>query len=258
MLIPERQSRLQQIVSAKGVIDLDSLVRELNVSASTVRRDLGELEERGLVRRTHGGVVWTGGDESRDTARPYAFAQRMQFRVDVKRRLARAAKTLVQPGETILLDGGSSTYYLAEALRGTRLQVVTNSLPIAELYADDDQVETILTGGLIYPQYGVLVGPMAEATLATIHTKTLFLSVAGVHRGTLYNQNMLLVTAEQRMMEQSQRTILLIDSSKFGQQALVKLCALDRVDAIVTDAEPPDVMRAEIDRAGCELIVADE
>lgn len=258
MLIPERQSRLQQIVSAKGVIDLDSLVRELNVSASTVRRDLGELEERGLVKRTHGGVVWTGGDEPRDGAKPYAFAQRMQFRVDVKRRLAQAAKSLVQPGETILLDGGSTTYYLAEALRGTRLQIVTNSLPIAELYADDDQVETILTGGLIYPRYGVLVGPMAEATLATIHTKTLFLSVAGVHRGTLYNQNMLLVTAEQRMMEQSQRTILLIDSSKFGQQALVKLCALDRVDAIVTDAEPPDVMRAEIDRAGCELIVAGE
>ena len=258
MLIPERQSRLQQIVSAKGMIDLDSLVRELNVSASTVRRDLGELEERGLVRRTHGGVVWTGDAEARDGSRPYAFDDRMRYRVDVKRRLADAARSLVQPGETILLDGGSTTFYLAEALRGTRLQIVTNSLPIAELYRDDDQAELILIGGLVYPRYGVLVGPAAEAMIATIHTKTLFLSVAGVHRGTLYNQNMLLVTAEQRMMEQSQRTILLIDSSKFGQQALVKLCDIDRVDAVVTDAAPPDVMRAELDRAGCELIVAGE
>jgi DeoR/GlpR family transcriptional regulator of sugar metabolism len=92
--------------------------------------------------------------------------------------------------------------------------------------------------------------------LRTIHTKTLFLSPAGIHRGQLYNQNMLLVQAEQKMMEQSQRTVVLADSSKFGRQALVKLCDLAAIDVIVTDAQPPAAMVEEIEAAGCQLIVA--
>ena len=199
MLIPERQSRLQQLIATKGMIDLDSLVRELNVSASTIRRDLSEFEERGIVRRTHGGVVWTGDEPKDPGVKPYAFEQRMQYRVDAKRRIAAAARSLVHPGETILLDGGTTTFYLAQELLGTPLQLVTNSLPIATLYQNDEHAELVLVGGLVYPRYGVLLGPTAESMLSTIHTKTLFLSTAGVHAGSLYNQNMLLAQAEMRI-----------------------------------------------------------
>lgn len=255
MLIPQRQVRLQELIAEKGMSDLDSLARELNVSASTIRRDLNEFEERGMVRRTHGGVVWTGGDARE--SRPYAFEQRMAHLIDAKQAIARAARSLIRPGETILLDGGTTTFYFAQELIGTPLQIVTNSLPIASLYQNDDRAELVLVGGVVYPRYGVLLGPSAELMLSQIHATTLFLSVAGVNRGQLYNQNMLLVQTEKKMMEQSQRTVLLIDASKFGQQALVKLCDLSAIDTVVTNTMLPREVRDEIAAAGCELIVAD-
>src|SRR3954469_24147803 len=233
MLIPMRQSRLQEFLAKRGMCDLDTLAAELRVSQSTVRRDIEQLEQRGLVTRTHGGVVWIGATAS--NARPYAFDQRMNYQVDAKREIARAAARLVSPGETVLIDGGTTTFYLAQELLGRSLQLVTNSLPIANLFLNDEHVELILSGGLMYPRYGVLLGPTAENVLSQIHAKTLFLSVAATNGGVLYNQNLLLVQAEQKMMHQAQRIVLLVDAGKFGQQALAKLCDLNQIDTVVVD-----------------------
>src|SRR5215207_8795387 len=222
MLIPERQSRLKDLLARRGMSDLDTLSSELGVSQSTVRRDLELLEQAGLVQRTHGGVIWQGekgNGGGTPGARPYAFHARMNYQVENKRQIARAALSLVNTNDTVLLDGGTTTYYLAQELLDRPLQLVTNSLPIADLFLNDEHVEVVLIGGLLYPRYGVLLGPMAETTLASIHTKTVFLSVAGIHGGSLYNQNLLRVQAERRMMEQSQTVVLLADSGKFGQQA---------------------------------------
>ena len=254
MIIAERQSLLQQLLSQRGMADLDTLAAELHVSSSTVRRDLEQLEQRGLVKRTHGGVVWVG--DKTNGARPYAFDQRMGYQHDAKQAIAKAARALVSPGQTVLIDGGTTTFYLAQELLGQPLQLVTNSLPIANLFLNDDNVELILTGGLMYPRYGVLLGPTAEHILSTIHTKTLFLSVAGVHNGALYNQNLLLVQSERRMMEQAQEVVLLVDSTKFGQQALARLGDLSEVDTVVTDNAITDDHRHAIETAGCHLIVA--
>ena len=234
--------------------DLDTLAAELRVSSSTVRRDLETLEQQGLVKRTHGGVIWIG-DKVNGT-RPYAFDQRMGYQHDAKRAIAKAARALVSPGQTVLIDGGTTTFYLAQELLGQPLQLLTNSLPIANLFLNDDNVELILTGGLMYPRYGVLLGPTAEHILSTIHTKTLFLSVAGVHNNALYNQNLLLVQSERKMMEQAQEVVLLVDSTKFGQQALARLGDLSEVDTVVTDAAIASEHRKTIQSAGCQLIVA--
>jgi len=237
--------------------DLDTLAAELNVSQSTVRRDVENLEHNGLVERTHGGVIWLGDRGAAQAAGPYAFHQRMNYQSDAKRRIARAAGALVQPGQTILIDGGTTTFYLAQELLGRSLQIVTNSLPIANLFLNDEQVELVLTGGIMYPRHGVLLGPMVEKVLTSIHTKTLFLSVAGIHEGVLYNQNMLLVEAELRMMEQAQEVVLLADSGKFGQQALSRLCPLDQIDVVVSDESLPLDQREHVRAAGCNLIIAD-
>src|SRR3954453_17229901 len=204
MLIAERHSRMKELIGRRGSADLDTLAAELGVSQSTVRRDVELMQQAGIVERTHGGVIWVG-EKTVGGARPYAFEQRMSYHVEIKKQIARAARGLVQPGQTVLIDGGTTTFYFAQELLGTQLQLVTNSLPIANLFLNNDNVELILTGGLMYPRYGVLLGPMAENMLAGIHTKTLFLSVAGVNGGMLYNQNLLLVQSERRMMEQAQQ-----------------------------------------------------
>ncbi|MDB5294847.1 MAG: transcriptional regulator, DeoR family [Phycisphaerales bacterium] len=258
MLIIDRQNRLKSLLAARGTATLDALASELQVSQSTVRRDVELLEQAGLVERTHGGVVWAGERPTAAVAsgRPYAFDQRTEYRADEKVRIARAAATLVRPGQTVLVDGGTTTYYLARELVGRPMQLVTNSLPIGNLFVNDDNVELILTGGLVYPRYGVLLGPHVEAFLGTVHASTLFLSCAGVRDGAVYNQNLLLVQAEQQMMRQVQQVVLLADSTKFGQQALAKLCDLSQVHVVVTDAgidpEQADAVRA----AGCELVLA--
>ncbi|HSI33957.1 MAG TPA: DeoR/GlpR family DNA-binding transcription regulator [Tepidisphaeraceae bacterium] len=259
MIVVERQSRLQQIVAQRGMADVETLSAELGVSSSTIRRDLEALEQQGLVKRTHGGVVWVGEKTPAGAARPYAFDQRMGYRNESKLAIARAARHLVQPGQTVLIDGGTTTFYLANELLAQEqpLQLVTNSLPIANLFLNNESVELILTGGLMYPRYGVLLGPQAEETIGTIHTKTLFFSVAGIHDGALYNQNVLLVNAERQMMRQSQEVVLLADSGKFGQQALARLCDLSEVDVVVTDAGIEAGHRAMIEKAGCRVIVAE-
>jgi DeoR family transcriptional regulator, fructose operon transcriptional repressor len=256
MLIAERQNRLKELLAQRGISDLETLSAALSVSQSTIRRDLESLEAEGVVKRTYGGVIWVADRNS--PTRPYAFDQRMGYQLDAKRSIARAARSLVQPGQTILIDGGTSTFYLAQELAGLPLQLVTNSLPIANVFLNDENVELILTGGLLYPRYGVMLGPMAESVLANIHTTRMFFSVAGVHDGALYNQNLLLVQAEQRMMQQTQQVILLADSSKFGQQALVRLCGLDDIDIIVSDAGLSEAWRRQIRDAGVELLIAGE
>jgi DeoR/GlpR family transcriptional regulator of sugar metabolism len=213
MLIAERKTRLRELLSRRGMSDLDSLAAELRVSQSTVRRDIDEMESRGLVQRdARRRDLGRRGAQRRPRHAPYAFDQRMGYELAAKEQIAKAAAKLVQPGETILLDGGTTTFYLAEQLVGLPLQIVTNSLPIANLFLNDENVELVLTGGLMYPRYGVLLGPGAESAISTIHAKTMFFSVAGVHDGLLYNQNLLLVQAELKMMKQVQRKVLLVDS----------------------------------------------
>jgi DeoR/GlpR family transcriptional regulator of sugar metabolism len=265
MIIAERQSRLQDLIARQGMSDLDSLSDLLGVSQSTIRRDIEGLVQRGLVRRTHGGVIWLGdrdragggGGGGGGGVGPYIFDQRLEENLDAKRRIARAAAALALPGQTILIDGGTTTYYLAQALVGRSLQLITNSLPIAQLFLNDEKVELILTGGLLYPRYGVFLGPGAESMLSTIHAKVLFLSVGGIHEGQLYNQNLLLVQAEKRMMEQAQQVVLLADHAKFGQQALVRLCKLNEIDVVVSDAALSADNRQAVQDAGCELIIAE-
>lgn len=245
------------MLAKRGISSMDALAAELGVSSSTVRRDVEAMEQEGVVKRTHGGVIWVGEQVPPTAARPYAFDQRMGYQLDAKRQIARAARALVQPGQTVLIDGGTTTFFLAQELLGQPLQLLTNSLPIANLFLNDESVELILTGGLMYPRYGVLLGPMAEQMLSTLHCQTMFFSVAGVHEGALYNQNLLLVQAERQMMRQAQRVVLLADSTKFGQQALARLCDLKEIDVVVSDPDLDETHRKAIRDAGCELILAE-
>ncbi|MCC6238778.1 MAG: DeoR/GlpR transcriptional regulator [Phycisphaerales bacterium] len=257
MLIPERQSRLSQLLAMRGMVNLEVLAGELGVSTSTVRRDVESLEQQGQVRRTHGGVIWIGEDRGGAATRPYAFDQRMVYQHGAKQKIAAAARQFVSPGQTILIDGGTTTFYLAELLQGQPLQLLTNSLPIANIFLNDDKVELILAGGMMYPRYGVLLGPITEQTLTTLHYQTMFFSVAGVVDGLLYNQNMLLVQSQRQMIQQSQRVVLLVDSSKFGQRALSHLGDLNEVDVVISDSGLDQAQRDDVRNRGCELVIAE-
>ena len=166
----------------RGFASLDDLVRELGVSESTIRRDLDALEEQGSARRTHGGVLYAGGH-----ARLPEFDERQPSHWAAKRAIAAAAAERIDDGETVLLDGGTTTYEVARLLVGRSIQVVTNSLPVANLFASESRADLVLLGGYVSPRTGVCLGPYANELLGRLHVTTTVLSAAGITAEGLYN-----------------------------------------------------------------------
>lgn len=254
MLIVERQERVLEMLKQRKTALLEDLARELDVSASTIRRDLEQLETRGLVERTHGGAVYRGDAGTPAGTQGLALTERLQQRVEEKMRIGRYAASQVQPQMTVLLDGGSTVIYAARQITARPIQVVTNSLAIANVFVEDDQVELVLIGGSLYPRSGVLVGPIATGCLADLHADLLLFSLAGIYGDEAFNQNLAMAQVEQVMLRQAARGLLLMDSHKFGRKSLARVCGLSEVDQIVTDAGVDPVWR---DRLSERLVVSE-
>lgn len=252
MLIVERHKKLIELLRQRKAAELDELARELSVSSSTVRRDLESLEQQGIVKRTHGGAIYQDTADAAQASEP--MAARMQERAAAKQAIGRYAAQLVQPHMTLLLDGGSTVVHAAQLIEARPIQVVTNSLVIANLFADDDQVELLVVGGNLYGRTGVLVGPIATGCLADLHADLLLFSLAGLYEGAGFNINLTMAQVEQVMMQQATRSMMLMDSSKFGRKSLVRVCGVEDVERIVTDAEVDETWRAAL---GERLVVTE-
>lgn len=246
----ERRSRLLDIIRVRGFAALDELVRELGVSESTVRRDLDALEEHGAARRTHGGALYSGG-----MPRLAEFDERQPANWAAKRAIASAAAQLIEDGETVLLDGGTTTYEVARLLVGRPLQVVTNSLPVANLFASESRTDLVLLGGYVSPRTGVCLGPYANELLGRLHVTTTVLSAAGIAEEGLFNAHLLLAETEQAMLKAASRVCVVADSSKFGRKSLTLVCSLDRIDVVVCDDGLPQRWRDVIAASGPRLVV---
>lgn len=247
----ERRSRLIDIIRIRGFAALDELVRELGVSESTIRRDLDALEEQGAARRTHGGVLYSGG-----MPRLAEFDERQPTNWAAKRAIAAAAAQLIDDGETVLLDGGTTTYEVARLLVGRSLQVVTNSLPVANLFASEARTDLVLLGGYVSPRTGVCLGPYANELLGRLHVTTTVLSAAGIAEEGLFNAHLLLAETEQAMLKAATRVIVVADSSKFGRKSLTLVSGLDAIDALVSDDGMPQAWQDVVARAGASVVIA--
>jgi DeoR/GlpR family transcriptional regulator of sugar metabolism len=230
---------------------LPELVEELRVSESTIRRDLDYLEETGTARRTHGGVFYAG-----PSPRLPHFDEREPSQWDKKKLIAARAVELIEDGDTLLLDGGSTTYEVARLLVGRSLQVVTGSLPVANLFASSKNSDLVLLGGYVYPRTGVAIGPYANEMLSRLSVRRTVLSVAGLNERGFYNSNLLLVETERAMMRAAEEVIVVADSTKFGHQSLAHLAALDEAHHLVVDDGISRQWRAKVTAAGLKLHVA--
>jgi DeoR/GlpR family transcriptional regulator of sugar metabolism len=251
MLAETRRRLLLDLIARQGFATLDELVKALEVSESTVRRDLEVLDLGGQVKRTHGGAVYAG--EVRGMP---AIEDRTATATAEKQAIGRAAAALLDDGDTVLLDGGTTTLEVARALLGRPLQVVTNSLPIAQLLAACPQIDLILIGGYVYPRTGVALGPLAIATMQGIRVRRAILGAGGIMPEGIYNSNLLLVETERQMMSCGQDVLIVADHTKFGRLALARLCGLDEVQHLVVDPGLPDEYRAVLDSAGVRIHIA--
>lgn len=242
-----------EFIRQQGFVSIPELRDSLDVSESTIRRDLESLEESGEARRTHGGVFYTG---SVSGIRQFQRGNPNDGAWDKKRAIALEASKLVSDHDTVLLDGGSSTYELAKQLVGRPLQIVTNSLPVANLFSASESVDLVVLGGAIHNRTGVTHGPYTDQMLDTINVQKAFLSVAGVNERGFYNSNMLLVETERCMMRAADRTIIVADSTKFGRSSLARMCEWEQVDTLVVDQDLSTQWRDRIATLETDLILA--
>ena len=183
MLVDERRTKLLKKIEEKGFVSIQQLVEELQASESTVRRDLEYLDETSKqVRRTRGGAAYVGESIT-------AFEVREDRALGQKQRIAQVVAGLIEPGEVVLMDGGTTTLEVARALVGKPLQVVTNSMPIVGLFVNQPNIELIVVGGYVYPKTGVALGDLAVAMLKNIHARRLVMSVGGITEAGLFKDS---------------------------------------------------------------------
>ena len=231
MKAPARQIKIRQMLESHGFVDLATLCRDFDSSESTVRRDLIALQNEGVLRRVHGGAmaVRSAGSRGDDFA---GHARRM---VDEKRRIAVATAALIEDGQTLILDGGSTVAAVARELLDRSLHVVTNSLPIAEILGEARRVDVTLTGGQLDTQFGVMLGPLCEQMLTSLAVDVAIMGIGGVTEKGLSNSNPLVVGSERKMIEVARKVVIVTDHTKFGRAALIALAPLDAVDVVVSD-----------------------
>ncbi len=287
MLVEERRQKVLDLVSEKGFVALTDLAQRLEASESTIRRDLDYWGQQGIVKRTHGGAIFLS-----DAAVLPALEERASAQVEEKRAIARAAAARIQDGDAVLLDGGTTTLEVARLLVGRPLQIVTNSLPIANLFASilppvagsertregpafarspvagsertregpalQGQTDLVMLGGYIFPRTGVALGPLTIRMMEDLNVRQTILSVGGLTGKGLFNSNLLLVETERRMLRCADEVVVVADHTKIGRQALAFLCELADVDTLIVDSGLSQEQREGIERANVRLIVAGE
>lgn len=252
-----RQQRMVTLVDAAGFGRVTDLADHFGVSTVTVRSDLAALEARGHVRRVRGGAVPTGTGVAERPLEQAAVEQ-----ADEKRAIAAHAAALVSSGDVVLLDVGSTTTAIAEALvRRTDLRdvtVVTNALNVAlSLEAAADRISVIVSGGTVRPLQHSLVNPYATLLLEQLRGHLAFIGCNGVDvAGGVTNRNVAEAEIKRAMVRASRRAVVVADASKLGEIEVARVCGLDDVDLCITDASAdPDVV-AQLAATGLQVDVA--
>lgn len=253
MIVEERRQKVLELVNERGFMALAELAKTLNTSESTIRRDLDYWNQHGLIKRTHGGAVF------RDDAQNMpALEERTLREIEEKAQIAKTAAARIQNGDSVLIDGGTTTLEFAKLLVDRPLQIVTNSLPIANLFASSRETDLVILGGYVYPRTGVALGPLTIRMLEDIHVHQTIMSVGGISEHGLFNSNLLLVETERAMMRAADEVVVLADHTKIGQKALTFLCELAEIDTLIVDRGIEPEQRKKIETAEVRLIVAGE
>ncbi len=236
-VVRARRRKLADLLARHQYLSLGELCDRLEVSAPTARRDLAALAAEQVLTRTRGGAL-VEYNQKFDS-----FRERIGRAADVKRRIGAAAARLLGPGQTVWLDGGTTVYYVAEALADRRprgLVVVTHNMPAAELLADFDDVEVHLLGGQYFRRTSLLLGPRTVGAARRWRFDVALLGIEGIDRGGFWNSLRDVVLLQRAVIRASAQSVVLADAVKFGRRAPEFLCPADGVDRVLSDASPSE------------------
>ena len=252
MSAEERQKRIENYLKQVEFASLEELAKQVDASVSTVRRDLTLMETTGVLKRTHGGAR-LGEPSSSDE---FIFTARETHQLTEKEAIGKACAELIQPNQSVIIDAGTTTYHVARYLENKTPHIITNSLPVANLFAGANRLEVVVSGGVIYPRLGVLVGPLAVEAFTKMHADVAIMSSGGIVLEGVSNSHGLLIDIQRAMINAAQRVIFCFDHTKFGRQSVLPLCGLDCIDTIVTDSNAPMELVEQFREKGIEVVVA--
>jgi DeoR/GlpR family transcriptional regulator of sugar metabolism len=249
VLAERRHQLILRALRSDGPATVSRLSEELGVSAATVRRDLMKLEDDGLLTRVHGGAVADEGDQP--------FAEVAEVRVTEKDAIAARAAEMVDDGQTVLLDIGTTAFRLARHLHGRHLTVITSNLVVYEELADDPGIELVLLGGVVRRDYRSLVGFLTEDNLRQLHADVLFLGTSGIRSGgQVMDTTVVEVPIKRAMIEASDTVVLLADAGKLPGTGVARICGPDELDVLVTNADADAATCAGLKDAGVKVVYA--
>jgi DeoR family transcriptional regulator of aga operon len=246
----ERRSKIMAFLQREGRCMVGDLARELSVSEVTIRQDLDLLEKQGLLGRTHGGAVLKS---KFGLEQPFQMVE-TTFTAE-KQRIAKAAVALLSPGDTIILDVGTTVTEVAKQLRQARdLTVFTNGLNIATILEANSDITTIVTGGSLRAKQHSLVNPYADLILTKINVDLALIGIGGITvKQGITNVNIAEAEMKALFLKVARRRVVVADSGKIGKVSLAKIAALNQIDLLITDRGADANEVAALREAGLEV-----
>ena len=249
----DRQKQIQRLLQERGVVKVTDLSSLLGVSEITIRRDLDTLEKSGDLERTHGGAVYN----QRMRIEP-RYAQKDAIHREEKEAIGRAAARLVEAGDTLLINSGSTTKQVIRSLKMSKARIITSNLG-AVIEAQESEMELILIGGLLRSQSNSLVGSLATLSLQQVYGSKAFIGVDGL--SVKYGLTTPILEEAEITREMIRRTpgpvIVVADHSKLSVVSNFMTAPIDQVDMLVTDQGLNNELREELEKIGIKVIIAD-
>jgi DeoR/GlpR family transcriptional regulator of sugar metabolism len=252
MMAEERRTQILQILHAQGRVKVDELKTRFGTSAVTIRNDLNELNLRGLLQRSHGGAV-----RPNTILRESPVRERLRTHSDEKRRIGAMAATLINDGETIILDSGTTTLEIARHIKNKQsLQILTNGVNVAVELLDAAGIQTFIVGGTVRGDSASIVGRSTEEMLEQFAADKLFLSGAGCDPDFgVSGANLEETMVNRAMLRIAREVILVSDSTKFSKRSMSRIAPFSEIDIVISDTSLQPELQEKIQSYGCKLIL---
>lgn len=254
----QRHQKILQLLAKQSIITVDELVEKLGASLATVRRDITALDSANLARKIRGGIeTLNSADSPVSRLAGHSFSNSELQHAEEKRAIARAASELCQDGETIIINGGSTTYRMAEFLKEHRLHILTNSFLMADDLLRHSRNQIFLPGGEVYRTQNIVLSPYEQdTTINHFYASKLFMGAYAIRQQGLIEADPLLIKAEQKLIKQAEELIVLVDSSKFSAFGSLIFCPLEQIDILITDAGIQPKTQDMLENAGIKVLIA--
>jgi DeoR family transcriptional regulator of aga operon len=252
MLSVERHQQILEHILNKKSVRVNELSDILDVSVATIRRDLSQMEEKGLIQRVHGGAIPIVDPEEPP------ILQRKSKQAEAKRRIGIAAADLVKDNETIIITSGTTTEAMVPFLTGKNgLTVITNAINVASQLTRYSYISVLVLGGWLRHSEFSILGHLTDQALQDLHADKLFHGIFGLDpEFGLTGADMQEVQTDRKILSVAQQLIILADHTKFGVIGQIRLAPVDRVHTIVTDDQTPDHFIRSLREKGVQVIRA--